>query len=152
MDVDFYHQPVLVDKVVELLVTQRNKTYVDCTLGGGGHAEKILRKINKKGILVCLDADSDAVAFAEKRLASYPNKIMHHNFYDQLDVVLLMENLLPVQGILFDVGLSSHLIDQQARGFSFKGDGPLDMRFDQRQEKSAKTVLNESRLMILDNL
>jgi 16S rRNA (cytosine1402-N4)-methyltransferase len=143
MDVDFFHQPVLVDKVTELLVTKRDKIYVDCTLGGGGHAEKILRIINKKGILVCLDADSDAIAFAAKRLASYPNKILHHIFYDQLDVVLLMENLLPVQGVLFDVGLSSYLVNQKARGFSFREDGPLDMRFDQRQGKSAKTVLNE---------
>jgi 16S rRNA (cytosine1402-N4)-methyltransferase len=71
MQQEFFHQPVLADQVVEYLVTKRDGIYVDCTAGGGGHAELILKRINKNGILICLDADPDALGYIEKRLETY---------------------------------------------------------------------------------
>ena len=128
---------------MDFLVTVPDGIYVDCTLGGAGHSEKILRKIGKKGKLLCLDADADAVRFAEQRLADFPNKIIKQVFYDQLQVVLWQENLLPVQGVLFDLGISSHQVDRQERGFSFQKEGPLDMRFNTQQKLTAEVVVNE---------
>jgi 16S rRNA (cytosine1402-N4)-methyltransferase len=142
MQQEFFHQPVLADQVVEYLVTKRDGIYVDCTAGGGGHAELILKRINKNGILICLDADPDALGYIEKRLETYSNKILRNTYFDQLDIVLIEENLMPVSGFLFDLGLSSYQIDNLKRGFSFQGEGPLDMRFNPRQKLSAYDVVN----------
>jgi 16S rRNA (cytosine1402-N4)-methyltransferase len=113
MQQEFFHQPVLADQAVEYLVTSKDGIYVDCTAGGGGHAELILKRINKNGILICLDADPDALDYVEKRLAAYSNKILRNTYFDQLDIVLMEENLLPVSGFLFDLGLSSYQIDNR---------------------------------------
>lgn len=142
MQQEFFHQPVLADQVVEYLVTKKDGIYVDCTAGGGGHAEKILKKIDNNGILICLDADPDALDYTEKRLEPYLNKILRNTYFDQLDIVLIEENLMPVSGFLFDLGLSSYQIDNIKKGFSFQGDGPLDMRFNPRQKLSAYDVIN----------
>ena len=140
---DYFHQPVLLTSVADYLVSAPDGVYVDCTLGGGGHAEAILKRLNEDGFLVCLDADSDAIQSAQQRLASFPNKIIRRLFFDQLDVILAQENLLPVQGFLFDLGISSFQIDEKARGFSYQEDSPLDMRFNTQQKINAEEVLNE---------
>jgi len=143
MSQEIYHEPVLAAEAVDFLVTVPDGIYVDCTLGGAGHSEKILRKISDKGKLLCLDADADAVRFAEQRLADFPNKIIRQVFYDHLQVVLFQENLLPVHGVLFDLGISSFQVDHRERGFSFQKEGPLDMRFNAQQKLTAEIVVNE---------
>lgn len=142
MDQVFFHHPVLAEEAVEFLITDPNGIYLDCTTGGAGHSEKILKRISKKGILVCLDADSESLRYAVKRLASFPNKVLKNVFFDQLDIVLVQENLLPARGVLFDLGLSSYQIDHKEKGFSFLENGPLDMRFNKAQKLSAAEVVN----------
>ncbi len=137
-----FHVPVLQQEVVDLLVTTPGGVYVDCTVGGGGHAEAILNKLNSNGLLIGLDADADALAFAQKRLSNFPNVRLHRVFFDQLDVVLVQEDVLPVQGVLFDLGISSFQIDEKEKGFSFMGEGPLDMRFNRSRELTAEQVVN----------
>ena len=139
---EFYHIPVLAGEAVQYLVWNPEGIYVDCTVGGGGHSELILKKLNGKGMLVGLDADIDAVKQAEEKLAAYSNKIIRRVFFDQLDVVLLQEKLLPANGFLFDLGISSYQIDREEKGFSFSENGPLDMRFNNQQSFSASDLIN----------
>jgi 16S rRNA (cytosine1402-N4)-methyltransferase len=94
-------------------------------------------------MLLGLDADDDALQAAGERLKGYPNKILRQGFFDQLELFLTEENLLPVTGVLFDLGISSFQIDQRDKGFSFQADGPLDMRFNRSQKLTAETVINE---------
>lgn len=137
-----YHLPVMREEAVDFLVTRPDGIYVDCTLGGGGHAEGILKKLSSSGKLVGLDADADALAYAGSRLAAYPNVVLRQSFFDQLDIVLFEENLLPVQGVLFDLGISSFQVDEKTKGFSYMAEGPLDMRFRNTQKRSAFDVVN----------
>jgi 16S rRNA (cytosine1402-N4)-methyltransferase len=137
-----FHQPVLADTAVDYLLTTSEGVYVDCTSGGTGHSQLILKKISPSGRLVCIDADADAIQFAQEQLQAYSNVILRQSNFDQLDVILAYENLLPVQGFLFDLGISSYQIDQPDKGFSFISDGPLDMRFDRKQKLSAREVVN----------
>ena len=139
---EFYHQPVMADRVVEYLITNSQGVYVDGTVGGGGHSELILNRLEKDGKLLCLDADWEALKFAEKRLNQFSNKVLKQSFFDQLDVVLVEENSIPVDGFIFDLGLSSYQIDHKEKGFSFRLDGPLDMRFSTNQQPTAKDVVN----------
>jgi 16S rRNA (cytosine1402-N4)-methyltransferase len=140
---DFFHRPVLVETAVEFLITKRDGVYVDCTLGGGGHSKLILQNLQPKGRLLGIDADSDAISTAKKHLSEYPNKFLRLGFFDQLDVFLTEEDLLPASGILFDLGISSFQIDEPRKGFSFQSDGPLDMRFNKRQEFTAERLVND---------
>jgi 16S rRNA (cytosine1402-N4)-methyltransferase len=139
---EFYHHPVLAGDVVKYLISKPDGIYVDCTLGGGGHSELILEKLNGKGMLLGLDADMDAIQFASERLSIFSNKIIKRAFFDQLDVVLVQDKLLPADGFLFDLGISSHQIDKGEKGFSFSEDGPLDMRFNNLQKLTAAEVIN----------
>jgi 16S rRNA (cytosine1402-N4)-methyltransferase len=139
---DFFHRPVLVETAVEFLITKTDGVYVDCTLGGGGHSELILQKLQPKGRLLGIDADSDAISTAEKNLRNYPNKFLRLGFFDQLDAFLTERDLLPASGILFDLGISSFQIDEPRKGFSFQSDGPLDMRFNKKQEFTAERLVN----------
>lgn len=139
---EFYHQPVMADMVVEYLITNSQGVYVDCTVGGGGHSELILNRLEKTGKLLCFDADQEALKFAEKHLNQFSNKVLKQIFFDQLDVVLVEENTIPVDGFIFDLGLSSYQIDHKEKGFSFRLNGPLDMRFSTKQQRTAKDVVN----------
>lgn len=137
-----FHRPVLAEAAVDYLITISEGIYVDCTTGGTGHSQLILKKIASTGSLVCIDADADAIQFARKQLQTHANVIIRQTFFDQLDVILSSEKLLPAQGFLFDLGISSFQIDQPEKGFSFLSDGPLDMRFNQQQSLSALEVVN----------
>jgi len=137
-----FHQPVLADAAMDYLITISKGIYVDCTTGGAGHAQLILKKIVPAGRLVCIDADADAIQFAQKKLQTYANVILRQSYFDQLDMILSHEKLLPVNGFLFDLGISSFQIDRPDKGFSFISDGPLDMRFDRKQKLSAWEVVN----------
>lgn len=147
-----FHKPVLLSTAADLLVVAGNGIYVDATTGGAGHSEEIVKRLRTSGRLVCLEADPDAIQYVEQRLSGYPNKIVRRISYDQLDVVLAQEHLLPVHGFLFDLGISSFQVDESARGFSFQKKGPLDMRFDPRQPRSAREVVNQAPLEQLERV
>lgn len=138
----YHHVPVLAETAVDLLITAIDGTYVDCTLGGGGHAELILQRLHAQGKLVAIDADPDAIQFAGTRLKDYSNLKIVRGFFDQIDVSLMEENLIPVNGFLFDLGISSFQIDRGEKGFSFQVEGPLDMRLNPAQKMTAEKVIN----------
>jgi len=133
-----YHVPVLLNEVIELLDIQPDGVYVDCTFGGGGHSRAILDKLGANGKLVAFDQDADARRNLppDERLLFVP-----HNFR-YLQRFLRLNGITEVDGLLADLGVSSHQFDEAGRGFSTRFDAELDMRMDQRQEKTAATVLN----------
>jgi 16S rRNA (cytosine1402-N4)-methyltransferase len=139
----FGHIPVLVEEVMTLLGCEPHQTYVDATLGGGGHALEILRRTAPDGIVIGLDWDEEAVAEASKALMPFGErvKIFRENFI-HLPERLKALKIEEVDGILLDLGLSSFQIEKRERGFSLKGDGPLDMRMDQRIDRAAADLVN----------
>jgi len=137
------HKPVLLNEVIEALHPQPGKRYVDCTLGGGGHAEAIMTRIVPGGQLLGIDADPKAIELSENRLVEYiQNTILVNDNFLNLKTICRENDFLPVQGILFDLGLSSAQLDDAERGFSFQQYGPLDMRFDPNQEFTAADIVN----------
>lgn len=137
------HEPVMLKEVIEALQPQRGKRYVDCTLGSGGHAEAILERIVPEGRLLGLDVDIEALNVAKNRLANYSDAviIVHGNFAN-LGVICEENDFLPVHGIFFDLGVSSLQLDIPERGFSFRYDAPLDMRFNQTEKITAADIVN----------
>ena len=137
------HKPVLLNEVVEALHPQPGEKYVDCTLGTGGHAAAILAKILPGGQLLGIDADPNAIEIAKDRLADdIKDTILVNDNFLNLETICRENRFLPVQGILFDLGLSSTQLDVSERGFSFQQYGPLDMRFDPTQQFTAADVVN----------
>jgi 16S rRNA (cytosine1402-N4)-methyltransferase len=136
--------PVLLAEAVAALQPRASGRYVDCTVGAGGHAEALLEASSPDGQLLGLDADADALALAHSRLHRFGSRVLlvHRNFAD-LAAVLSERQLSGVQGVLFDLGVSSMQLDRAARGFSFAADGPLDMRMDRRQGQTAADLVNE---------
>lgn len=137
------HRPVLLAEVLGCLNLSPGKVIVDCTVGGGGHAEVILEKILPGGFLVGIDRDTDALGFARKRLNRYRGcfQLVHGNFKD-IELILRDTNVSHVDGFLFDLGLSSYQLFDIGRGFSFRSDGPLDMRVDRAQKLTAYNLVN----------
>jgi len=135
-----FHTPVMVKQVISYLIPDspalntmdKLPMYIDATLGGGGHAQAILEKISK-GIVVGLDWDEDAVKFSRDRLKQYNNFFPYHTSYTDIDKIVGQLSEYYLQGVLFDLGVSSHQITLPERGFSYSVEGPLDMRFDQSQ-------------------
>lgn len=135
----FYHDPVMLAECLEGLNIKPNGTYSDCTLGGGGHSYAIANKLNKYGVLHAFDRDEEAVAFATKRLAgTAPKFIVHPVRFGELKNEIAPNSL---DGILYDLGISSHQVDDSARGFTFVGNNPLDLRMDRREGISAQEWL-----------
>jgi len=134
-----YHQPVMLNECTEALQIHPEGTYVDVTFGGGGHSLKILEKLTG-GRLLAFDQDEDAKKQAEK-IKDRSFTFCHANFM-YLKRYLKLNDVSKVDGILADLGVSSHQIDSPERGFSTRFDGPLDMRMDKTTSKSAATVLN----------
>jgi 16S rRNA (cytosine1402-N4)-methyltransferase len=133
----------MLSETLEHLVTVRNGIYIDGTLGGGGHAEKILAKIFPEGSLIGIDADADAIAEATSRLHRFqPNIQLVHNNTVQIASILQSLRITSVNGLLLDLGVSSFQLDETRKGFSFRGNDRLDMRMDIRQELDAWTVVN----------
>jgi 16S rRNA (cytosine1402-N4)-methyltransferase len=133
------------EEVLAALGVRAGGRYVDCTVDGGGHAEAILDAAAPGGSLLGLDADPDAAQMAKRRLARFDGsfEIVISNF-QELDVVCRDRGFDPVNGILFDLGLSSHQLAGASRGFSFRLDSPLDMRFSPEQEVTASYWVNEA--------
>lgn len=137
------HRPVLLEEVIEALAMQPGGRYIDCTLGGAGHAAEILERSSPNGHLLGLDADPGAVERGQYRLAPFVGRyrLVQSNFRE-LARVARTAGFDPVDGILFDFGLSSDQLSQAGRGFSFQGDAPLDMRFDPAGPRTAATLVN----------
>jgi len=136
------HIPVLLEEATDLLIGNGGRLYVDCTLGGGGHARRILEK-NPAIFLIGMDRDEEAIELAEENLREFEGRFTLYkaNFAD-LDLVLAEENLEKVDGFLFDLGISMFQLKGE-RGFSFQSDAPLDMRMDREQTLTAFKVVNE---------
>jgi 16S rRNA (cytosine1402-N4)-methyltransferase len=134
-----YHIPVLLDEVIEYLNIKPGGIYVDCTFGGGGHSRGILKKLEEGGKLVAFDQDADARQNLpeDERVLFVPHNFRH------LQRFLKLNGIGRVDGVLADLGVSSHQFDEGERGFSTRYDAPMDMRMDQRQTKTAFDVVSE---------
>ena len=132
-----YHVPVLYEEAIDALNIQPNGVYVDCTFGGGGHAKGILEKLNAEGKLIAFDQDADAQknVLQDSRLIFVPHNFRH------LQRFLKLHKHEKVNGVLADLGVSSFQFNEAQRGFSTRFNGPLDMRMDQRTEKTAAEIL-----------
>lgn len=140
---EFYHLPVLASEVVQGLKLKSGGVYVDCTLGGGGHSELILKGTGPDGYLVALDQDPEALGAAQKRLAPYMSRtVFVRSNFSRLAEVLSELGIVAVDGVLFDLGTSSYQLDNPARGFSYQHDAPLDMRMAPERETTAATLVN----------
>jgi 16S rRNA (cytosine1402-N4)-methyltransferase len=140
---DFRHIPVLVEEVMTLLRCEPGKTYVDATLGEGGHALEILKRTTPGGIVIGVEWDEDAIVEAKQVLMPFGErvKIFRENFIALPDLLRTMK-IESVDGILLDLGLSSLQLKKAERGFSLKEEGPLDMRMDQRTAQTAAGLIN----------
>ena len=135
----FYHDPVMLKECLEGLNLKADGVYADCTLGGGGHSYAIAGRLSEQGVLHAFDRDEEAVAFATKRLAGVkPKFIVHPVRFGELKNEIVPNTL---DGILYDLGISSHQVDDSARGFTFVGDNALDLRMDRREGVSAQEWL-----------
>ena len=133
-----YHIPVLLDEVIEGLNIRPDGTYVDCTFGGGGHSRAILSKLSAKGRLVAFDQDDDA----RKNLLNDERLIFISHNFRHLQRFLRLQQITTVDGIMADLGVSSHQFDEAERGFSTRFNAELDMRMDKRQAVTAFDVVN----------
>ena len=142
------HIPVLVEEVMTFLRCEAGRTYVDATLGGGGHASEILKRTAPDGVLIGMEWDEDALFEATRTLKPFGDRarIFRENFI-QLPDLMKDES---VDGILLDLGLSSIQLEKEGRGFSFRGDSPLDMRMDQRLDQTAADLVNRLSLEELE--
>ena len=140
---EFVHKSVLLEESVSWLVTGPQGIYVDCTLGGAGHSSRIAQKLAPEGLLIGIDQDEDAIAAATEKLKGAPCqvRIVHNNFRNLGDILDQL-GLAAVDGIFFDLGVSSYQLDTPERGFSYMHDGPLDMRMDQERSLTAAKVVN----------
>jgi 16S rRNA (cytosine1402-N4)-methyltransferase len=140
---DEFHIPVLKDEVIRYLQPSPGGIYVDGTIGGGGHAESIVEQLSSRGTLIGFDRDPDALHEAEQRLQKYRDNIVlvHDNFVAIRNRLSAM-NISLVDGVVMDLGVSSHQLDTAERGFAFQSVGRLDMRMDRAQRLDALAVIN----------
>jgi len=145
-DCNFHHVPVLFEECMDGLAIKPDGIYVDCTAGGGGHSSGIVERLGDKGLLISLDKDDEALAACGKRreeLGAGNKWVLKKTDFSRISEVLKEMNIEKVDGVLADLGVSSHQIDTDERGFSYMKEGPLDMRMNQQQELSAEVVVNE---------
>ena len=139
---EFRHLSVMLQETVDLLNVRPGGVYVDCTLGGGGHSEEILRRLAGTGRLYGIDRDEDALRAARERLGDAPNfTAIHGNFHDLLSL-LANEGISEADGVVVDLGVSSYQLDAKERGFSYHGEAPLDMRMDRSDSLTAREIVN----------
>lgn len=138
-----FHKPVMVNEVVEYLNLNPGKVIVDATMGTGGHSYAILERILPKGRLIGIDSDAQSLAVSRERLREFNNScdFAHGNFSD-IDSILQGFNIKKVDGVLFDLGISTFQLEDSSRGFSFQKEGPLDMRMDLDSRISAYDLIN----------
>ena len=140
---EFKHEPVMLKECIQLLSIKPEGIYVDGTLGGAGHSEKIVEQLSKEGRLIGIDRDEEALKAAKQRLEKYSNVTYIHGNHDDIQNILQELQIEKVDGILLDLGVSSYQLDERARGFSYMGDSPLDMRMDTSKGITAKEVINQ---------
>ncbi|MFA5275854.1 MAG: 16S rRNA (cytosine(1402)-N(4))-methyltransferase RsmH, partial [Candidatus Omnitrophota bacterium] len=138
-----YHVPVMLEEVIDYLKLQPGMTIVDATMGTGGHSMAIAERIMPGGRLIGIDRDNESLEVCRQRLKSYAKAcdFMHANFFD-LDSVLKNLGVNKIDGIIFDLGISSFQLTDAQRGFSFQNEGPLDMRLDRESYISAYDLVN----------
>ncbi len=142
---NFEHVPVLLKETLEYLDLKKGGVYIDGTLGGAGHSLEIVKRIQPGGTLVGIDQDNNAIQAAWKRLEAYKdNVIIVHDNFRNIKAIAEQQGFRKVDGILLDIGVSSHQLDEEERGFSYMHDGPLDMRMDTERDHSAADIVNES--------
>lgn len=140
---EFAHTSVLLEETIEGLHIRPDGVYVDGTLGGAGHSYEICRRLSGAGRLIGIDQDGDAIEAAKERLREYEDRVtVVRSNYQDMPAVLRDLGIRSVDGILLDLGVSSYQLDTVERGFTYKEDAPLDMRMDQRQEKTARDIVN----------
>jgi len=135
------HKSVLLSESIDFLNIKEDGVYVDATLGFGGHSLEILKRI-KRGFLYAFDQDSEAISYSKERLKDYNNYLIIKSNFANMKECLLEKNVTKVDGILFDIGVSSMQLDEDYRGFSYHNDAPLDMRMDTDSSFSAYDVVN----------
>ena len=149
----YRHIPVMLNEAIHYLNCRPGKTYTDCTLGGSGHAKAICERILPDGLLIGIDQDIDAITNAQKALQSYSSNIrLFHGNFINLPQFLAQIKIDAVDGILLDLGLSLHQLENSGRGFSFQKDEPLDMRMDKRSAIQAGDLVNNSAEQALRNI
>jgi 16S rRNA (cytosine1402-N4)-methyltransferase len=136
------HIPIMVKEVIQYLQISKTGTYIDCTIGYGGHAHQILKELSLSGKLIGIDKDEEAIKFCKKSLSAYSNVELFQNSYHKIKDILSISKIQKVDGMLLDLGLSSAQLNSKSRGFSFKFDSELDMRFDLSQNFKANDLLN----------
>ncbi len=140
---EFKHIPVLFHEIMDIMAPQPGEVFVDCTLGGGGHSRGFLERMGVDGTLIGIDQDTNALAAAKANLQEFGERVTYvHSNYNHLDEILNTYAPDGVDGILFDIGVSSHQLDEKDRGFSYMQDAPLDMRMNREQAFSAWEVVN----------
>ena len=139
---EFKHYPVMLNETIDYLNIKTGGTYVDCTLGGGGHTSEILRRLNGTGCLVSIDRDLAAINNAKQKFNGVDNLKIIHSSFNRLEAILEELEIKKVDGIMMDVGVSSYQIDNPERGFSYMHDAPLDMRMDETEAFTAFDVVN----------
>ncbi len=139
---EFVHKSVLLEETVECLNVKPEGTYVDGTVGGGGHAYAVCEKLSPQGRFIGIDQDADAIMAAGKKLHDFDNVTLIRSNYCNIKNELNVNHIEKVDGIVLDLGVSSYQLDTPMRGFSYREDAPLDMRMDQRNNLTAADIVN----------
>ena len=139
---DFKHVSVLLNECIDALNIKEDGIYVDCTLGGAGHSSEIIKRLSPKGKLIGIDQDRNALDAAKEKLKDYNNVIYVHDNFINIEEILTNLGIPKVDGILMDLGVSSHQLDVAERGFSYMQEAPLDMRMNRDNDFSAYDVVN----------
>jgi 16S rRNA (cytosine1402-N4)-methyltransferase len=137
------HIPILANEVIQLLLENNGKRFVDGTINGGNHASALLKTVNYPIELLGIDWDADAIKRAQKRFSALKEVTLMHGSFGELDSLIERWNVDQVDGIFCDFGLSSDQLDDDSRGFSYRFDSPLDMRYDRTQPKLASDIVND---------
>jgi 16S rRNA (cytosine1402-N4)-methyltransferase len=142
MKMNNLHTSVLLKECIEMLDIKPNGVYVDCTAGYGGHSSEIINVLNTKGRLVCIDCDINAIDFLKEKFNKVKNIDIVHGNFSNISAILQNLKIKKINGALLDLGLSSPMLDNQERGFSYHGDSILDMRMDQSRKINAQHIIN----------
>ena len=142
---EFVHKPIMLDECMEFLNIRPDGVYVDCTLGGAGHSSEILKRLGENGLLIGIDQDENAIKAATKRLSEIKTQgcfAIEHTNFENIREVLKKRKIDSVDGVLMDLGVSSHQLDEGERGFSYQHDAPLDMRMNRNNPVNAEVLVN----------
>ncbi|MCX7773031.1 MAG: 16S rRNA (cytosine(1402)-N(4))-methyltransferase RsmH, partial [Clostridia bacterium] len=142
---EFEHKPIMLEECIEFLKIREDGVYVDGTLGGAGHSSEILRRLGQNGLLIGIDQDRNAIKAATAKLSSIQTQgrfLIEHTNFENIREVIEKHKLKHVDGVLLDLGVSSHQLDEGERGFSYQHDAPLDMRMNREDEFDAHELVN----------